>query len=337
MPGSVSTAANLLASASAGVIARFPSHPLDTAKARLQVQQFSLGETPRYRGLVHTLLTTFEKEGLRGLYRGFGITVVGSAPATCLYLTSYDQAKLKLTTTSSFLQRNDFLAHFLAGMAAEAFSCVLWVPIDVTKERLQIQEKQGPGSYRGSLHAITTIFRTEGVSGIYRGYAATLASFGPFSAFYFTFYEQIKQISVGLFFGQAGDEANAIQEGTGIEKKAEQKTESDVPFLLHLVNASLASAMASFVTNPLDLVKLRLQVQRGSNVGVPAGSTAMAWGSYSGIADGLVKIVQQDGMSGLFRGVGARMAFHSTTAITIAAYETLKGTWAEVLEGSDDW
>lgn len=45
--------------------------------------------------------------------------------------------------------------------------------------------------YNGSWHAVRTIFREEGVKGVYRGYGATLFSFGPFSAFYFLFYEKV--------------------------------------------------------------------------------------------------------------------------------------------------
>src|SRR5690348_2932199 len=32
-----------------------------------------------------------------------------------------------------------FISHFTAGLIAECFSCVLWLPIDVIKERLQVQ------------------------------------------------------------------------------------------------------------------------------------------------------------------------------------------------------
>ena len=35
-------------------------------------------------------------------------------------------------------------------------------------------------------------------AGIYRGYMATLYSFGPFSAFYFGFYEQSKSAAVRM-------------------------------------------------------------------------------------------------------------------------------------------
>ena len=90
MPTWRETLAPLLASSSSGVLARFPCHPLDTCKARLQVQGSSQN---KYTSLFDTLTKTARAEGMKGLYRGFGITVIGSAPATCLYLTSYDAAK----------------------------------------------------------------------------------------------------------------------------------------------------------------------------------------------------------------------------------------------------
>ena len=38
----------------------------------------------------------------------------------------------------------------------------------------------------------TQIMVYEGIAGLYRGYGATLASFGPFSALYFVFYERVR-------------------------------------------------------------------------------------------------------------------------------------------------
>ena len=69
----------LLASAVSGMIARFPCHPLDTAKARLQVQGGGGGSgiagitgatQPRYRSLADTLRKTVAREGLKGAVPG---------------------------------------------------------------------------------------------------------------------------------------------------------------------------------------------------------------------------------------------------------------------------
>ena len=87
-------------------------------------------------------------------------------------------------------------------------SCIVFTPVDVVKERLQVQsEQQSPSrssqspsrstqspsrsKYRDSLDALRTIVREEGWKGIYKGYSATIFSYGPFSASYFVIYEEV--------------------------------------------------------------------------------------------------------------------------------------------------
>ena len=82
-------------------------------------------------------------------------------------------------------------------------SCILFVPIDVLKERMQIQRIRRDGTamvpnqtfYRNTPDAIRQIMQYEGIRGVYRGYGATVMSFGPFSALYFLFYEQLKAVA----------------------------------------------------------------------------------------------------------------------------------------------
>ena len=38
-------------------------------------------------------------------------------------------------------QKRDSLRYFSAGMTAEIVSCLIWLPIDITKERLQVKKK----------------------------------------------------------------------------------------------------------------------------------------------------------------------------------------------------
>ncbi|ETV90556.1 hypothetical protein H310_14681 [Aphanomyces invadans] len=286
--GEVSVAATMLGSAMAGILARVVCHPLDVAKANLQVA----GQVA-YRNSYHVLQSTFQKEGVRGLYRGFGVILLGSAPATCLYLTSYDQSKRWLESHPAF-QSNVFVTSFSAGVMAEALSCVFWVPIDVIKERMQVQRKTGGGVfYKNAVDAWRTIARTEGVRGLYRGYGATLWSFGPFSAFFFLFYEKNKAV------------AEAVH-GT-----------DDVPFASLLACSVTASAGASIVTNPLDLVKLRMQIERMQQH--PTAAT------YQNTFQALQRVARKEGFVGLWKGVGARVAFQAPlTGLTLALFEKCK-------------
>ena len=67
--------ATCLGSATAGLISRIFCHPLDTIKARLQARG---GES--FGGGLNALRVTVAEEGVRGLYRGCGITVTRAAP-----------------------------------------------------------------------------------------------------------------------------------------------------------------------------------------------------------------------------------------------------------------
>ncbi|OWZ12020.1 Mitochondrial Carrier (MC) protein, partial [Phytophthora megakarya] len=245
----------LLGSAAAGMIGRVFCHPLDTVKARLQAST-TTGQT-----IASQLnLRAFSVQHLRSLYRGIGVSVLGSAPATCLYMTSYEVSKDALMGVEC-LSGSPSLQYLGAGMAAEALSCVLWVPIDVIKERMQVQGQGQTIYYRDTLDAVQTIARTERLGGLYKGYAATLLSFGPFSALYFMFYEKTKAFA---------------QERLDTDELQAQYT---------LVSAAIAGATASVLTNPLDLIKLRLQVQRAfATEGAPA--------AYHGIVDGLTQVIR---------------------------------------------
>ncbi len=78
--------------------------------------------------------TTIAKEGLIGLYRGFPIHIMGSIPAGFLYFGSYEFFKNR-TLHVPYMQQHPFIAYLLGGMFAETVACLLFVPVDVIKER----------------------------------------------------------------------------------------------------------------------------------------------------------------------------------------------------------
>ena len=114
---------NALASAAAGIIGRLFTHPLDTAKARLQ----SLNGAS-YRGSMDVMAKTFRSEGIKGLYRGFPTVIAGGTPGTVLYLCGYDIFKDEISSAlsasnsknSSKNNEDTFAVHFAAGILAEA-------------------------------------------------------------------------------------------------------------------------------------------------------------------------------------------------------------------------
>jgi hypothetical protein len=66
------------------------------------------------------------------------------------------------------LKGSPFITHLLSGFLAEMGSCIFWLPIDVIKERLQVQSEVKIYRYAGPRDAARKIKISEGVVGLYR-------------------------------------------------------------------------------------------------------------------------------------------------------------------------
>ena len=276
------------------MLARFPCHPLDTIKT----VQFTSDASGGRSSFAQTVRVIYSREGVAGFYRGVGIATCGSAPGVALYLTTYTRS-CKWFDEQLSAGDSPFV-HLICGFLAEAVSCVFWVPIDVVKERLQSQPPSLQGRYTGSANGVRTVLANEKLLGLYRGYFSTLASFGPYSAIYFMSFERVRL----KLFGPATNSS----------------------FYQTLVAAGVANAIAGWITNPLELVKTRLQVQRSVlSVGSAKVVSSQFVYSYSGIVSGVADIVKQEGLLGLWRGVGARVIYTApNAALTMAMYEGLQ-------------
>lgn len=92
--GSGDASAGVLAS----VLAKTGVFPLDVIRKRLQVQgptreRYGEGRIPVYtRGIWKTGKTIVAREGWRGLYRGLGVGLIKSAPASAITMWTYESA-----------------------------------------------------------------------------------------------------------------------------------------------------------------------------------------------------------------------------------------------------
>lgn len=266
-------------------------HPIDTLKAKIQVQKSSL--SPQFNGLLQGIRYTMHHEGIQGLYKGLTFAIVGSLPAITLYFSSYELGK-KLLLAYPRINESPFLAYLAGGLFAETCACLIFVPIDVIKERLQVQTNLKLYSYRGGLDAVRQILAGEGILGLYKAYGATVGSFGPFSALYFLFYENFKK--------------RVVQEG------------DNITFTSSLLCSGLAGTLASWLTSPLDMAKLRMQVVRSTRA---SGGTPHF--QYRNMLHGIFSIAAQEGPAALFKGALARVLFHTpNTAVVMSLLEVLR-------------
>jgi len=173
------------------------------------------------------------------------------------------------------------------------------------------------------MDAIRQIKATEGVRGLYKAYAATVFSFGPFSALYFMFYETFK----GLVVDNDPEKYLKKVKAETEEGKAAARTQ-EMTFTQSMLCSMVAGAIASTITNPLDMGKLRMQVQRAGKQ--PGTQTAF---HYKHLGDAIYKIVREEGARALFNGSLARIMFHvPNVAISMSLVEMARPQFYTKLE-----
>ncbi|CAA2963875.1 nicotinamide adenine dinucleotide transporter 1, chloroplastic [Olea europaea subsp. europaea] len=159
---------NAGAGAAAGVIAATFVCPLDVIKTRFQVHGRIANANIKGSVIVGSLEQIFQKEGLRGMYRGLSTTVLALLPNWAVYFTIYDQLKCFLGADDVNHQLS-IGANMVAASGAGAATTITTNPLWVVKTRLQTQGmRSGLVPYRSTLSALRRIAHEEGIRGLYR-------------------------------------------------------------------------------------------------------------------------------------------------------------------------
>nr|GMC59874.1 folate transporter 1, chloroplastic isoform X2 [Ipomoea batatas] len=174
----------------------------------------------------------------------------------------------------------------VAGLATATFTH----PLDVVRTRFQVHDGRTSilPAYKNTPQALYTITRLEGIRGLYAGfYPAVLGSTISWSL-YFYFYSKAKQRYM--------------------------KDRKELTPGLHLASAAEAGALVCFCTNPIWLVKTRLQLQSPMHQIRP----------YSGFHDALITILKEEGWRALYKGLVPGLFLVTHGAIQFTAYEELR-------------
>jgi len=195
----------------------------------------------------------------------------------------------------SGLRRDPEIPTAIAGGIAGAITATVVCPLDVLKTRLQVQSRAAAS--QGIRGGLSKILREEGARGLYRGLTPTLFALLPNWAVYFTVYERLK-LAIGNRVNPNGPS------GPGV----------------HMIAAAGAGAATMLITNPLWVIKTRLQTQ---HLGLKMGSGQNRV-HYKGTLDAFRRITKEEGFSGLYSGLGPSLFGVMHVVIQFPLYESLK-------------
>merc|ERR1712130_163532 len=129
----------------------------------------------------------FKYEGYYSFWQGIGAVIGGAPFASGLYFGGVELTKQIFKTDANY--SNHAFIDFSAGVIGQLFGSFAWVPMDVLKERLQIQGQiTSDAAYSSSRHALASIIRNEGVLGLYRAYFIHQFTWAPFNGLYWMTY-----------------------------------------------------------------------------------------------------------------------------------------------------
>jgi solute carrier family 25 protein 39/40 len=255
-------------------------------------------------------------EGISGLYAGIRPTLVMAVPNTVLYFSAYEEIVWRLR---HHYPGSQIVGSFplIAGASARVIASVVTAPFELLRTRQAAATGENKIA-AGLTEEFRNIVRQEGPMGLYKGLRPTLWRDVPFSAIYWFFLEQFRELWKNVSVNPPSPAEQAFQS---------------------FLSGATAGLIAAACTTPFDVIKTRQQAAKidssiGAEVSVALSQCCPQEAALAvetpvkvrveppGTFQLLRQVAEQEGISVLWRGNQARMMkIAPACAIMISSYE----------------
>jgi solute carrier family 25 (adenine nucleotide translocator) protein 4/5/6/31 len=177
---------NMLSGGAAGACSLMFVYPLDFARTRL-ASDVGKGADREFTGIVNCLSKVAKSDGIYGLYRGFGISVIGIIAYRALYFGMFDTSKPFLFPDAK--KANFFLMWGVAQFITVSAGIGSY-PLDTVRRRLMMQSGRKDVMYTGTIDCFRKIYKEKGVAAFYKGALSNIIR-GTGGALVLVFYDKI--------------------------------------------------------------------------------------------------------------------------------------------------
>lgn len=255
-----------LAGSFSGVCSTVLFQPLDLIKTRIQTRPSSRQPL----NVVSAARSVLRSEGVLGLWSGLGPSLARTVPGVGLYFSTAHTLRSQLTSSSGPE------TSLMIGFVSRSVACAALIPITVIKLRSEVETRMTA--------SVTDIYKMEGVRGLTRGLVPTILRDAPFSGLYMMMYDLIRK---------AGNIVITLTDTLTPDNLEWNKLDSA------LMNGLMAGCLASLVTQPMDVVKTKMQIQTSR---------------YKTLVQACSRILKKYGPRGFFLGLGPRLLRRSLMA-----------------------
>jgi len=192
-------AGNLASGGAAGATSLLVVYPLDFARTRLAAD-VGVGANRQFTGLNHCIKTIYSRDGFSGLYKGFGVSVMGIVVYRAAFFGGFDTAKHMLLKDP---KNAPILYSWLIAQCVTTGAGIISYPFDTVRRRMMMQSGRGDILYTSTFDCWKKIAVQEGPRAFFKG-ALSNALRGSGGALVLVLYDQFQKY-LG-FEGGAGGE-----------------------------------------------------------------------------------------------------------------------------------
>ncbi|KAF1768759.1 hypothetical protein GCK72_000572 [Caenorhabditis remanei] len=260
-------------------LTHFAITPLDIVKCRIQVNK------EKYGSMVQGFKVTVAEDGMRGLARGWAPTFIGYSAQGLGKFGFYEV--FKNIYSSALSEENAYIwrtsVYLAASASAEFFADIFLAPMEAVKVRMQTSPTAPP-----TLRACAPmIYKTEGLTGFFKGLPPLWTRQIPYTMMKFTCFEK----TVELLYQYVVPKPRAQC------SKAEQ-------LAVTFTAGYIAGVFCAVVSHPPDVLVSKLNQDANASVG---------------------SLVKKLGFAGLWGGLGPRIIMVGTlTALQWFIYDSFK-------------
>ena len=226
-PTAVRPTVALVSGAMAGMSTDLLLFPIDTLKTRA-IQ----GHAPLFSSTKAVVCWRAQLQGVLRLWRGIGAAIAPAVPAAASFFVTYESVKSSEVARGA-LGENTAALSSVSALVAEAVSCVVRVPAEQLKMRLQATSDATISA------AARSVFAQGGWSALYKGLGATLLLDLPFALIQFPLFESLK---AQLARRRLAEDPSTSADPTPTEGA---------------MAGAMAGACAALLTTPLDVIRTR--------------------------------------------------------------------------------
>jgi len=293
-PDAVAFAKDFLAGGISAAVSKTAVAPIERVKLLLQVQHASkqITKENQYKGIIDCFVRIPKEQGVVSFWRGNMANVIRYFPTQALNFAFKDVYK------KVFMEGVDkktqfwryFVANLASGGAAGATSLCFVYPLDFARTRLAADVGKGPAEreFKGLADCLGKTVKSDGIIGLYRGFAVSVQGIIIYRAAYFGFFDTAK--------GMLPDPKNT-------------------PFLVSWAIAQFVTTFAGIMSYPFDTVRRRMMMQSGRSA---------AEQQYKGTIDCWAKILKTEGGGAFFKGAFSNVLRGTGGALVLVFYDELK-------------